>query len=114
MCVEVKEAVEFYNQACAAEEMGKLNLAEVFYIKCGVLFEQAGGRHSLKAANALNALAFLQETRGNYGGAMNSAKQSLQIVEKYRMQFKSGDAELIYMQARDLINNLIERELSTL
>jgi hypothetical protein len=75
------------------------------------MFEQAGGRHYLKAANALNALAFLRETRGNYEGAMSSAKQSVQIVEKYRMKFKSADADLIHMQARDLIDNLIRREI---
>lgn len=105
------KAVEFYNQACAAEETGEWNLAEVYYLKAWALFEKAGGRHYLKAANALNALAFLRETRGNYRGAMSSAKQSLQIVEKYRMQFESADADLIYMQAQDLIKNLIDHEL---
>jgi len=112
MCTSIEKAVELYTRACAAEEQGELNLAEVYYLKSWVMFEKAGGRHALNAANALNALAFLREARGNYEGAMSSAKRSLRIVEDYRMQCKSSDADLIHMQARDLIEILIGGEMS--
>jgi len=114
MCTTIEKAVELYNRACTAEEQGELNLAEVYYLKSWAAFEKAGGRHALNAANALNALAFLREARGNHEGAMSSAKRSLRIVEDYRMQFQSSDADLIHMQARDLIEILVGGEMSSM
>jgi len=66
MYIEVHQAIELYNQACLAEQEGKANLAEVYYLKSWALFEEAGERYYVNAANALNALAHLRQSRGNY------------------------------------------------
>ena len=102
MPAEIKQAVEFYDQACLAEQQDKDDLAEVYYLKSWALFEQAGGRHYLNAANSLNALAYLRKSRGNFDGALLSAKRSLQFTEKY--DAPSNDADLIRGTARDLID----------
>ena len=107
MTTELESAVEFYNKGCLAEEQGKVDLAEIYYLKSRFLFEQAGGAHFLDAANALNALAFLRESRGDTKGALYSAKQSIQVMEKYEAQ--SADADLIRSVAGELIDNLMLR-----
>lgn len=108
-----KGAIEFYEQACSAEEKGDLDLAEVYYLKSAYAFEQAGKADYRNAANAFNALAFLRESRGNYEGALYAAKKSAQIMENYREQSASHDAELIRMTAWELINDLISFEISS-
>ena len=111
MPTEIKQAIEFYDQACLAEQQDKGDLAEVYYLKSWALFEQAGGRHTLNAANSLNALAFLRKSRGNFDGALLSARQSLRATEKY--DAPSNDADLIRSTARDLIDLVcVEMSLS--
>ena len=79
MCTEIKCAVELYNKACQAEHEGMATLAEVYYLKSEVLFEQAGGMHFLNAANSLNALAFLRKSTGDDLGALRALRESLKI-----------------------------------
>ena len=107
MYIEIHQAVELYNQACLAEQEGKANLAEVYYLKSWALFEQAGGTHYMNAAHALNALAYLRQSRGNYEGAFLSAKTSLQIIEAHPGEFTNAEAELIRMRAWELVKNLL-------
>jgi len=104
---EIERAVEFYNKASIAEEKGEMDLAEVYYLKSWGVFERVGGKYYPNAANALNALAFLRASRGDYAGALRSAKQSVQIMEAHKTQFASHDADLIHRQAWELINHLI-------
>ncbi len=113
MGAEIKGAIEFYKKACSAEEQGEMNLAEVYYLKSAYAFEQAGGAHMANAANAFNTLAFLRESRGNHEGALCAAKKSAQIMENYRLQSASHDAELIRATAWELINDLLGCETGT-
>src|SRR5258705_4330892 len=98
MYIDVHQAFELYNQAHLAEQEGKLNLAEVYYLKSWTLFEEAGDSFYVNAANALNALAYLRQSRGNYEGAFLSAKTSLQIIEAHPDEFTNAEAELIRMR----------------
>lgn len=111
MNTEIKNAVELHNKACSAEEMGQLDLAELYYLKSAYAFEQAGSTHMLNAANAFNALAFLRASRGNQAGALCAAKKSAQIMENYRARSASQDADLIRGTAWELINDLINTEM---
>jgi len=113
MNTEIKNAVELHDKACSAEEMGQLDLAELYYLKSAYAFEQVGGTHMLNAANAFNALAILRASRGNQAGALCAAKKSAQIMENYRAQSSSQDADLIRGTAWELINDLINTELGT-
>jgi len=106
MYIEIHQAVELYNQACLAEQEGKANLAEVYYLKSWALFEEAGASQYVNAANALNALACLRQSCGNHAGALMSAKKSVQIMEAHKAEPRNSDAELVLMQAWDLINQL--------
>jgi len=108
-----KTAIEFYKQACSAEEQGELDLAEVYYVKSAYTFEQSGRADYLNAANAFNALAFLRESRGNHKGALCAAKKAVQIMENYREQPATSDSELIRMTAWELINDLISFEIES-
>lgn len=107
MYIEVHEAFELYNQACLAEQVGKADLAEVYYLKSWALFEQAGDRYYVNAANALNALAHLRQSRGNYEGAFLSVKKSVEIIEAHAGVFTSDEAEVIRMRAWELVKNLL-------
>jgi hypothetical protein len=108
-----KTAIEFYKQACSAEEKGEMELAELYYLKSAYAFEETGNADYLNAANAFNALAFLRESRGNHKGALCAAKKSAQIMENYREQPTIYDAELIRMTAWELINDLISFEIES-
>ena len=108
-----KTAIEFYMQACAAEEKGELELAELYYLKSAYAFEETGKADYLNAANAFNALAFLRESRGNHKGALCAAKKSAQIMENHREQPAIYDAELIRLTAWELINDLISFEIDS-
>ena len=108
-----KTAIEFYKQACSAEEQGEMELAELYYLKSAYAFEETGNADYLNAANAFNALAFLRESRGNHKGALCAAKKSAQIMENYREQPAIYDAELIRMTAWELINDLISFEIES-
>lgn len=108
-----KTAMEFYNQACYAEQQGIMDLAEVYYLKSAYAFEQAGKADYLNAANAFNILAFLRESRGNHLGALCAAKKSAQIMENYRAFAANQDADLIRMTAWELINDLIGFEMNS-
>ena len=105
--IEINLALDLFHKACSAEEMGEMNLAEVYYLKSAFAFEQAGGKYFMNAANALTALAFLRKARGNYEGAMCSAKQALQITKQPELQAADPDVELIRMEAWELIEQLI-------
>ncbi|MCI0554320.1 MAG: hypothetical protein L0287_25520 [Anaerolineae bacterium] len=79
-----KTAIEFYKQACSAEEKGEMELTELYYLKSAYAFEETGKADYLNAANAFNALAFLRESRGNHKGALCAAKnprKSWKIIE---------------------------------
>ena len=106
-------AIEFYKQACSAEEKGEMELAELYYLKSAYAFEETGKADYLNAANAFNALAFLRESRGNHKGALCAAKKSAQIMENYREQPAVYDAELIRMTAWELINDLISFDIES-
>ncbi len=107
MYIEVHQAIELYNQACLAEQEGKANLAEVYYLKSWTLFEQAGERYYVNAANALNALAHLRQSRGNYEGAFLSVKKSIETIEAHAGVFTHAEAEAVRMRAWDLVKNLL-------
>ena len=107
MCTEIKCALELYNKACQAENDGMPTLAEVYYLKSEVLFEQAGGMHFLNAANSLNALAFLRKTQGDYEGALRAVRESLKIMDSHRLECASRDGEFIRTQAWELMEVLI-------
>ncbi len=107
MYIEIHQAFELYNQACLAEQEGKANLAEVYYLKSWALFEQAGERYYVNAANALNALAHLRQSRGNYEGAFLSVKKSIETIEAHAGVFTHAEAEAVRMRAWDLVKNLL-------
>ena len=107
MSIKIQQAAELYNQACLAEQEGKANLAEVYYLKSWALFEQAGDRYYINAAHALNALAYLRQSRGNYEGAFLSVKKSLEIIESHPNIFTNAEAEVIRIQAWELVKNLL-------
>jgi tetratricopeptide (TPR) repeat protein len=108
--IEIRQALELFSKACSAEEQGKMNLAEVYYLKSAFAFEQAGGKYFMNAANALTALACLRKARGNYDGALCSAKQALRITKQSEMQTSDPDVELIRMEAWVLIEELVHPE----
>ena len=108
-----KTAIEFYKQACSAEEKGEMELAELYYLKSAYAFEETGKADYLNAANAFNALAFLRESRGNRKGALCAAKKSAQIMENHREQHPICDAEIIRLTAWELINDLISFEIDS-
>ena len=108
--IEITQAFDLFYEACSAEEKGKTNLAEVYYLKSAFAFEQVGGKYFVNAATALTALACLRKARGNYEGALCSAKQALQIVKKIENQASNPDVELICMEAWELIEELIRPE----
>lgn len=110
--VEIQQALHLFSQACSAEEQGEMNLAEVYYLKSAFAFEQVGGKYFMKAATALNALACLRKARGNYEGAMCSARQALKITKQLEMQASDPDVELIRMTAWDLIEQVTHTEVS--
>ena len=99
MCIETERAVEFYRKACAAMELGNTDLAEVYYLQSIGCFEKSA--QPLNAANALNALAQLRRSRGDYDGALYAAKSALQIIEQCEVQ--SADADLIRETAWEFI-----------
>jgi len=107
---EINQARELFYKACSAEEKGEMNLAEVYYLKSALAFEQVGGNYFMNAATALNALACLRKARGNFAGALCSAKQALQVVKKLEGQVSNPDVELIRMEAWELIEQLIHSE----
>ena len=107
MYIEIHQAIELYNQACLAEQEGKAELAEVYYLKSWTLFEQAGEKYYVNAANALNALAHLRQSRGNYEGAFLSVKKSIEIIETHASVFTHAEAEVVRMRAWDLVKNLL-------
>ena len=108
--IEITQAFNLFYEACSAEEKGKMNLAEVYYLKSAFAFEQVGGKYFVNAATALNTLAYLRKARDNYEGALCSAKQALQIAKKLENQASNPDVELICMAAWDLIEELIHAE----
>src|SRR6266545_6809015 len=95
MSTEIDYAVKFYDKASEMEEQGQLELAELYFLKSACLFQQAGDVHFMDAANVLNAVGFLRESRGNYGGALYSAKQSAKIMETYSIEFSNREADEI-------------------
>ena len=107
MYIEIHQAIELYNQACLAEQEGKAELAEVYYLKSWTLFEQAGEKYYVNAANALNALAHLRQSRGNYEGAFLSVKKSIEIIETHANVFTHAEAEVVRMRAWELVKNLL-------
>jgi len=107
---EIKQAVELFHEACEAEENGEMSVAEVYYLRSAFAFEEVGGKYVMQAANALNALAFLRKARGNYTGAIFSAKKSLQITKKFETQFSNPEVELVRTGAWELIDQLITLE----
>jgi tetratricopeptide (TPR) repeat protein len=107
MYIDIHQAIELYNQACLAEQEGKANLAEVYYLKSWALFEQAGDRYYVNATQILNALAHLRQSRGNYEGAFSCVKKAVQIIETHPGVFTNTEAEVIRMQAWELIKNLL-------
>ena len=108
--MEIKQAVDLFHLACSAEERGEVCVAEVYYLKSAFAFERAGGQYIMDAANALNALAFLRKARGNYEGAIYSARKSLQITKKFETQFSNPEVELVRTGAWELIDQLINPE----
>lgn len=108
--MEIQQAVDLFHQACSAEERGDACIAEVYYLKSAFAFERAGGKYVVNAANALNALAFLRKARGNYEGAIYSAKKSLQMTKKFETQFPNPEVELVRTGAWELIEQLINPE----
>jgi len=114
MNLQTKQADTLYKDACLAQKRGKMDLAEVYFLKSASGFEQAGGTYATKSAQSLNALAHLRLKRGNYQGAMYSAKRSVQIVEMHRSECDSLDAELALMQAWEMIESLVSMEISSL
>ena len=111
MRTEIKCAVELYNKACQAENDGLPTLAEVYYLKSEVLFEQAGGIHFLNAANSLNALAFLRKSTGDDPGALRALRESLKLIDAHQLECTStstsSDGEFIRLQAWEMIESLI-------
>lgn len=101
MCMEAERAVDFYRKACVAMKLGNTELAEVYYLQSIGYFEKAGNTQRLNTANALNALAHLYKSRGNYSGALRIARQALQVMDQYKIQ--SADADLIRETAWELI-----------
>jgi hypothetical protein len=107
---EAKQAFDLFHKACSAEERGEMNLAEVYYLKSALAFEQAGSGYFLNAANALTALACLRRAREDYAGAICSAKQALRIVKQPELQAADPDVELVCMEAWELIEELVNPE----
>ena len=110
MSIEIKYAVEMYNQACLAEEKGQMDIAELYYLKSRATFEKAGeisGAQYLNAANSLNALAFLRWSRKDYEGALCSAKESAKIMETYGAQSTSADADFLYSTSCELMDQIL-------
>lgn len=107
MCTQIECAVELYNKACQAENAGMPTLAEVYYLKSEVLFEQAGGMHFLNAANSLNALAFLRKAQGDDQGALRALRGSLKIMDAHKSECASSDGEFIRTQAWELMEILV-------
>lgn len=105
-----KSATEFYKKACSAEEKSELDLAEVYYLKSGYAFEQAGKADYLNAVNAFNALALLRAARSNQQGALAAANKAAQIMENYSQQTLRYDAELICTTTQDPLPNVISFE----
>lgn len=108
MCTEIKCAIELYNKACQAEDDGMATLAEVYYLKSEVLFEQAGGMHFLNAANSLNALAFLRKSNGDNQGALRALRESLRIMDMHQRECATRDGAFIRMQAWEMMESLAE------
>jgi hypothetical protein len=105
-----KSAAEFYKKACSAEEQSELELAEVYYLKSGYAFEQAGKADYLNAVNAFNALALLRAARGNQKGALAAANKAAQIMENYSEQTLRRGAKLICTRTQDPLTSLISFE----
>ena len=111
MCTEIKCAVELYNKACQAEYEGMATLAEVYYLKSEVLFEQVGGIHFLNAANSLNALAFLRKSTGDDLGALRALRESLKIIDAHKPECANSDGEFIRLQAWEMMESLVGGKL---
>jgi len=107
---EIKQAIDLFQRAWSAEEMGEMHVAEIYYLRSAFEFERAGAQYVMDAANTLNALAFLRKARGNHEGAIYSAKRSLQITKKIETQFSNPEVKLVRMTAWDLIDQLMEPE----
>ena len=109
MCEKANQGAEIYHQARHAEQEGRVTLAESYYLQSHELFKktcETGGADCLNAANALNALTFLRWSRKDYEGALLSAKESVTIMETYRTQFISTDADFIYDTSRELMDQM--------
>jgi len=101
VCIEAERAIDFYRKAGLALQLGNTEQAEVYYLQSIGYFEKAGNTQRLNAANALNALAHLHQSHGNYSEALRTAQQALQLMEQCKVQ--SADADLIRETAWDLI-----------
>jgi Tetratricopeptide repeat len=106
MSEKTKQAIEMYRQAYRAEQEGRVNLAEVYYLKSRAAFEEVGGAQYLSAANVLNALTFLRWSRKDYEGALRSAQESVQIMENQGAQFSSLDADFIHSTSCELMDQM--------
>lgn len=106
MSTEVERAMKIYDEAHQAEEQKQFDAAEKHYVKSANLFQQIGGTHSMEAARVLNALSFLREARGDYHGALCSAKHAEIIMEEQDVEVSSLEADQIRLQTWGLIGNL--------
>lgn len=107
MYTNIDKAVNLYNRAQSIEREGDTDLAEVYYLKSCALFEQAGDIYYVNAAHTLNELARLRRSHGNYEGAFVCVKKAVQIIEAHPSVFTNAEAEVIRMQAWDLVKNLL-------
>src|SRR5258705_417343 len=106
MYIDVHQAFELYNQAHLAEQEGKLNLAEVYYLKSWTLFKEAGNTHIADAANVLNTLGLMRQELGDHKGALTAAEEAARMLESITEVESSRDVREIRLQVWGLIGNV--------
>lgn len=109
MSKTAKLAIEMYQQAVQAEQKGRTTLADSYYLQSQAMFKSAcetSRTYCLNAANTLNALTFLRWSGKDYEGALQSAKESVKIMETYSPQFSGPEAGFIYDTSRELLDQI--------
>lgn len=105
MTKHIECAIQLYKEALLADDQGNIERAEMLYMESRRIFEHAGGRYRLEAANIMNAIAFMKQKIEDHYGALAAAQEALKVLGPIRYTESGGNESEIRLQAWGLIGN---------
>ena len=105
MTTQIENATMLYTEASQADQRGNFERAEMLYMESRRIFEHAGLRHRVDAANIMNAIAFMKQKFGDFTGALAAAQDGLKVLGTIRYTETGGDESEIRLQAWGVIGN---------